>query len=100
MPRDESSGGDVSTKWRAREPSGRDGSPPVDKPMPRFTDSIRRRPESSLKEQSLADGPGLSRLGASTVQKDSSAPAGSDSPATGRPAPAKYIPVHLRNKAT
>ena len=100
MPRDESSGGDVTAKWRARETSGRDGSP-ADKPMPRFTDSIRRRPEFGSKEQSPPDGPGLSRLSASaTLQKDSSAPARSDSPAPGKPAPGKYIPVHLRNKGT
>lgn len=100
MPRDESSGGDVTAKWRPREIPGRDGSP-ADKAMPRFTDSIRRRPEFSSKEQSPADGPGLSRLGTSpALQKDSSAPAQSDSPATGKPAPGKYIPVHLRNKGT
>lgn len=99
MPRDESSGGDVTAKWRAREPSGRDGSP-ADKPMPRFTDSIRRRVEPSLKEHSLTDGPGLSKSGISAPQKDSSAPAGSDSSAAGKPAPGKYIPVHLRNKGT
>lgn len=101
MPRDESSGGDVTAKWRAREPSGRDGSS-ADKPMPRFADSIRRRPESNLREQSPADGPGLSRLGTSAaLERDSSIPARSDSPAAAsRPAPGKYIPVHLRNKAT
>lgn len=99
MSRDESSGGDVTTKWRAREPSGRDGSP-ADTPTSRFSDSIRRRPESGLKEQSLADGPGLPKSGTSAPSKDSSAPAGSDSSAAGRPAPGKYIPVHLRNKGT
>lgn len=99
MPRDESSGGDVTAKWRAREGSGRDGSP-ADKPVPRFTDSIRRRPESGLKEQPLTDGPGLSKSGTSTPLKDSSAPTGSDSSAAGKPAPGKYIPVHLRNKGT
>jgi translation initiation factor 3 subunit A len=102
MPRDESSGGDVSAKWRPREPSGRDGSA-AEKPMPRFTDSIRRRPESGIRDQSPADGPGLSKLSASTtLQRDSSIPARSDSPAAGRPAPTpgKYVPVHMRNKGT
>lgn len=99
-PRDESSGGDVTARWRARETSGRDGSP-ADRPAPRFTDSIRRRPDFGSKEQSPADGPGLSKLGSTaTLQKDSSAAAQSDSPASGRPAPGKYIPVHLRNKGT
>lgn len=102
VPRDESSGGDVSTKWRAREPSGRDGSP-ADKPIPRFADSIRRRPESGLREQSPADGPGFSKLGNNApLQRDSSVLAQTDSPSTGRPTPTpgKYIPVHMRNKGT
>lgn len=100
IPRDESTGGEVSGKWRAREPSGRDGSP-ADKPVPRFADSIRRRPESGLREQSPADGIGRSKLGVSaTLQRDSSVPARSDSPASSTPAPApgKYVPVHMRNK--
>lgn len=97
-PRDESSGGDTSAKWRPRENSGRDGSP-ADRLPPRFTDSMRRRPENSgLREQSPADGVGLSKLGVE-LQRDSSVSARSESPAgSAAPAPGKYIPVHLRNK--
>jgi len=83
--RDESSGGDTPAKWRssARNNDGaRDGSP-ADRPASRFAD-LRRK----------ADGPD----GASPSQRDGSTPARTDSPAEGRPAPGKYVPVHLRNK--
>ena len=101
-PRDESLGGpDAPTRWRTREHSGRDGSPSADSLPPRFSDSLRRRPEgSSLRDQSPADGPSFSKLGAG-LQRDSSIPARSDSPATNAVStPGKYIPVHLRNKGT
>lgn len=101
-PRDESAGGvDAPAKWRTREHSGRDGSPSADSLRPRFTDPLRRRPEGSgLRDQSPADGPGFSKLGAG-LQRDSSVPARSDSPAANAtPTPGKYVPVHLRNKGT
>lgn len=83
--RDESSGGDAPAKWRpsARNNDvGRDGSP-ADRPASRFAD-LRRKP----------DGPD----GAAPSQRDGSVPARTDSPAEGRPAPGKYVPMHLRNK--
>ena len=101
-PRDESLGGaDAPIRWRTREHSGRDGSPSADSLPPRFSDSLRRRPEgSSLRDQSPADRPSFSKLGAG-LQRDSSVPARSDSPATNAVStPGKYIPVHLRNKGT
>lgn len=101
-PRDESSGGvDAPARWRTREHSGRDGSPSADSLPPRLNDSLRRRPEGSgLRDQSPADGPGFSKLGAG-LQRDSSVPARSDSPAANAaPTSGKYVPVHLRNKGT
>ncbi len=84
--RDESSGGDAPAKWRPSTRNnndvGRDGSP-ADRPTSRFAD-LRRKP----------DGPD----GAAPSPRDGSIPAGTDSPAEGRPAPGKYVPVHLRNK--
>lgn len=102
VPRDASLGGaDAPTRWRTREHSGRDGSPSADSLPPRFSDSLRRRPEgSSLRDQSPADGRSLSKLGAG-LQRDSSVPARSDSPAgNSASTPGKYIPVHLRTKGT
>lgn len=98
VPREVSSGGDTSARWGPRENSGRDGSP-ADKPLPRFNDSMRRRPEGAgLREQSPADGASLSKLGIE-LQRDSSVSARSESPAGNvAPTPGKYVPVHLRNK--
>ena len=100
-PHDESSGGgDAPVRWRAREHSGRDGSPAADSIPPRYTDSIRRRPDvaSGLRDRSPADGPSSSKLGTG-LQRDGSVPARSDSPAANAaPAAGKYVPVHLRNK--
>ena len=99
-PRDESSGGEAAARWRPRESSGRDGSP-ADRPLPRFADSMRRRPESSgLRDQSPVDGGSFSKLGAG-LQRDTSVSTRSDSPA-GSTAPTlgKYVPVHLRNRGT
>lgn len=101
-PRDESSGAVIApARWRSREHSGREGSPSADSLPPRFNDSLRRRPEGSgLRDQSPADGPGLSKLGAG-LQRDSSIPTRSDSPAAkATPTSGKYVPVHLRNKGT
>lgn len=89
--------GDLTARWRPRENSGRDGSP-ADRPPPRFTDSMRRRPENFGREQSPADGIVQPKLGVD-LQRDSSASARSESPAANvASAPAKYVPVHLRNK--
>ena len=99
-PRDKSSGGEAAARWRPRESSGRDGSP-ADRPLPRFTDSMRRRPEGSgLRDQSPVDGGSFSKLSAG-LQRDTSVSTRSDSPG-GSTAPTlgKYVPVHLRNKGT
>lgn len=97
-PREGSSGGDATARWRPRENSGRDGSP-ADRPPSRFADSMRRRPEGAgLREQSPVDGASFSKLGME-LQRDSSVSARSESPAgNAASAPGKYVPVHLRNK--
>ena len=77
--RDESSGGEAPAKWRPsarRDDAGRDGSP-ADRPSSRFAE-LRR---GSGRDQSPADG----------VKPDG--------PTEGaKPAPGKYVPVHMRNK--
>lgn len=82
-PRDD--GADTSAKWRPsvqRNGSGRDGSP-ADGLAPRNMSALRR------------DGAG------SGDQSPANGPARTDSPVDGapaKPAPGKYVPVHLRNR--
>ena len=87
-PREESSGAQPAAKWRPSGPRdglGRDGSP-ADRPSPRFLDGLRgpRGRDSSPAE------------GGRPVS--SSGTARTESPANEKPAPGKYVPVHLRNK--
>ena len=80
--RDESSGGEAAARWRQsvrRDESGRDGSP-ADRPSSRFAE-LRRG--TSGREQSPADG--AKQEGASDG-------------IAAKPAPGKYVPMHLRNK--
>lgn len=82
-PRDD--GADTGAKWRPsvqRNGSGRDGSP-ADGLAPRNMSALRR------------DGAG------SADQSPANGPARTDSPVDGapaKPAPGKYVPVHLRNR--
>ena len=76
--RDDSAGGEAPARWRPsaqRNGSARDGSP-ADGPAPRNMSALRR---DGLRDES---------------------PAGSDSPAEAvpKPAPGKYVPMHLRNR--
>lgn len=76
--RDDSAGGEAPAKWRGsiqRNGAGREGSP-ADGPAARNMSALRR------------DG----------VRDES--PAGSDSPAEAapKPAPGKYVPLHMRNR--
>ncbi|KAL8973168.1 MAG: hypothetical protein Q9183_000131 [Haloplaca sp. 2 TL-2023] len=80
--RDESSGGEAAARWRQsvrRDESGRDGSP-ADRPSSRFAELHRG---TSGREQSPADG--AKQEGASDGM-------------AAKPAPGKYVPMHLRNK--
>ena len=77
--RDDSAGGEAPARWRPstqRNGSGRDGSP---------ADGLAPRNMSALRRDGVRD----------------ESPAGSDSAAEAppRPAPGKYVPVHLRNRA-
>ena len=84
-PRDDSA--DTTAKWRPsaqRNGSGRDGSP-ADGPAPRNMSALRRDGASRLRDQSPADRP---------ARVESSADGGAPS----KPAPGKYVPVHLRNR--
>lgn len=77
--RDESSGGEAPAKWRPtarRDDVGRDGSP-ADRPSSRFAE-LRR---GTGRDQSPADG----------VKPDGSMEGT-------KPAPGKYVPVHMRNR--
>lgn len=87
-PRDESIGAQPPAKWRPSGPRdglGRDGSP-ADRPPPRFLDGLRGAPgrDSSPAESGRA--------------VSSSGTARTESPANEKPAPKKYVPMHLRNK--
>lgn len=80
--RDESSGGEAPAKWRPsvrRDDVGRDGSP-GDKPSSRFAE-LRRGAGGAGIDQSPADG----------TKADGSAEGA-------KPAPGKYVPVHMRNR--
>ena len=71
--RDESSGGETPAKWRPsarRDESGRDGSP-AERPSSRFAE-LRRAPADGQKPEAPAEG--------------------------SKPAPGKYVPMHMRNK--
>jgi len=86
-PRDASSSVEPTAKWRpgARgDAAGRDGSP-ADSLKPRF--SGLRQP--SNRDTSPADG---------DRPLSSSGTARTESPASERPAPGKYVPVQMRNK--
>ena len=88
-PREESSSVEPNAKWRPGAPRdglGRDGSP-ADRPTPRFWDGLRGPPGG--RDQSPADG---------MRPVSSSGTARTESPANEKPAPGKYVPVHLRNK--
>ena len=86
--REESSGAQPPAKWRPSGPrndSGRDGSP-ADRPTPRFLDGLRGAPGRDLspaEDRRTVASPGAART---------------ESPANEKPAPGKYVPVHLRNK--
>ena len=87
-PREENSGAQPPAKWRPsgpREGSGRDGSP-ADRPTLRFLDGLRGAPG---RDSSPAEG---------GRAVSSSGTARTESPANEKPAPGKYVPVHLRNK--
>ena len=87
-PRDESYGAQPPAKWRPsgpRDSSGRDGSP-ADRPTPRFLDGLRG---ASGRDSSPVEG---------GRPVPSSGTARTESPANEKPAPGKYVPVHLRNK--
>lgn len=87
-PREESSGAQPPAKWRPtgpRDGSGRDGSP-AERPTHRFLDGLRGAPG---RESSPAEG---------GRPVSSSETARTESPANRKPAPGKYVPVHLRNK--
>ena len=82
-PREESIGAQPPAKWRPSGPRdglGRDGSP-ADRPIPRVLDGLRGAPGRD-------PSPAVS----------SSGTARTESPANEKPAPKKYVPVHLRNK--
>ena len=86
--REESSGGQPPAKWRPggpRDVLGRDGSP-ADRPTPRFLDGLRGAPG---RDSSPAEG---------GRPVSSSGTARTESPANEKSAPAKYVPVHLRNR--
>ncbi|KAL8792975.1 MAG: hypothetical protein Q9195_004472 [Heterodermia aff. obscurata] len=77
--RDDSAGGEAPARWRPstqRNGSGRDGSP---------ADGLAPRNMSALRRDGIRD----------------ESPAGSDSPAEAppKPAPGRYVPVHMRNRA-
>ena len=87
-PREENSGAQPPAKWRPsgpRDGSGRDGSP-ANRPTPRFLDGLRGAPGRDL---SPAEGGRPLSL---------SGTARTESPANEKPAPARYVPVHLRNR--
>ena len=87
-PRDENYGAQPPAKWRPsgpRDVSGRDGSP-ADRPTPRFLDGLRG---ASGRDSSPVEG-GRSLPSSGTAR--------TESPANEKPAPGKYVPVHLRNK--
>ena len=86
--REDSLGAQSPAKWRPsgpRDGSGRDGSP-ADRPAPRFLDGLRGAPG---RDSSPAEG---------GRPVSSSGIARTESPANEKPAPGKYVPVHLRNK--
>lgn len=77
--RDDSSGGEAPARWRPsarRDESGRDDSP-ADRPSSRFAE-LRR---GTGRDESPADGPKPDGPGEGT-----------------KPAPGKYVPVHMRNR--
>ena len=87
-PREDSLGGQSPAKWRPsgpRDGSGRDGSP-ADRPTPRFLDGLKG---AQGRDSSPAEG---------GRPVSSSGIARTESPVNERPAPGKYVPVHLRNK--
>lgn len=84
-PRDDSA--DTTAKWRPnaqRNGIGRDGSP-ADGIAPKNMSALRRDGASGLRDQSPAD---------TSARNESPA----DAPAPAKPAPGKYVPVHLRNR--
>lgn len=85
--REESSGAQAPAKWRPSGPRdglGRDGSP-ADRPTSRFLDGLRGAPG---RDSSPAEG-GRPVSSSGTTR--------TESPASEKPA--KYVPVHLRNKS-
>lgn len=104
--RDESSGGDAPSKWRAsgpRDSFARDGSP-ADTPASRLLAPGRRGADGlGPRDQSPADGPGkyMSRMRREGAPARSDAPpVRTESPANrgSTPGPGKFVPPHLRNK--
>lgn len=90
-PRDASSSVEPTAKWRPSAPRGglgRDGSP-AEPPIRRNLDGLRR--PTGDRDSSPADG---------GRPVSSSGTARTESPAAEplRPAPGKYVPVHMRNK--
>lgn len=87
-PPEDAYGAQPAAKWRPsgpRDGSARDGSP-ADRPTPRFLDGLRGAPG---RDSSPAEG---------GRPVSSSGTARTESPANEKPAPGKYVPVHLRNK--
>ena len=103
LPHDESSGGDAPAKWRpsgARNGAGRDDSP-AESPAPKFL-APGRRADGAGRDQSPADGAAPAKY-VPRFQRDGKAgdapPVRTESPAAeAKPAPGKYVPVHLRNR--
>ena len=87
VPREESSGAQPPSKWRrgARDGLRGDGSP-ADKPTSRVLDGLKGAPD---RDPSPAEGGGSVSLSGTPK---------TESPANGKPGPAKYVPVHLRNR--
>ncbi|KAL9105103.1 MAG: hypothetical protein Q9163_000021 [Psora crenata] len=90
-PRDADSSAEPKPKWRpgvARDSLGRDNSP-ADRASPRFLDGLRH--PSSGRDVSPADG--IRPVSSSGTNR-------TESPAEElrKPAPGKYVPVHMRNK--
>ncbi len=93
-PRDASSSAEPTAKWRPGAPRdglGRDGSP-AGAPVRRNLDGLRR--PAADRDSSPADG-GRPVSSSGTARTESPAAERSESL---RPAPGKYVPVHMRNR--
>ena len=94
LPRDPSSSVEPTPKWRPGAPRdglGRDGSP-ADAPVRKNWDGLRRPVADG--DSGSVDG-GRSVYSSGTTRTESPAAERTES---SRPAPGKYVPVHMRNK--